>query len=297
MATSGVTAKVAFKKKKTRKRSRRKNNNTRRKTKDKESYGGLDDGDTSSLIQDILSEQKIRARSSGINTTQAKKARTDDSDSEEEPDGYDPNSGGIVPQNKLAMLATGFAQEEGDGTEKEDPRMLEYVARKMGENEPEEVVTPRTKRANLYAFPENIEKARTGADVDDDTHGTGGPVPFITGIAEVELPVEYKLKNIEATELAKLSYIAQKNNKASKKIDDMASHGTGGNFNSNFKQHDRDFHKRRRQRFLRDNPDAAKNPAHEGNGERWQTSSDDRMMRRFMKRSGKFRKKSCVSYA
>ena len=34
---------------------------------------------------------------------------------------------------------------------------LEYVARKMGDNKPEEVVTPRSKRANLYAFPENVK--------------------------------------------------------------------------------------------------------------------------------------------
>ena len=34
---------------------------------------------------------------------------------------------------------------------------LEYVKRKMGEGKPKEVVTPRSKRENLYAFPENVK--------------------------------------------------------------------------------------------------------------------------------------------
>ena len=53
----------------------------------------------------------------------------------------------------------------------------------------------------------HTQKARTDANLEGDTHGTGGPVPFITGIAEVELPIEYKLKNIEVVQMAWTDYV------------------------------------------------------------------------------------------
>ncbi|KDO86727.1 hypothetical protein CISIN_1g023468mg [Citrus sinensis] len=96
------------------------------------------------------------------------------------------------------VLQDTFAQETAVMVE--DPNMLKYVeqelAKKRGKNiDVNDRVENDLKHAEdeLYKIPEHLKKRNSE---ESSTQWT-------TGIAEVQLPIEYKLKNIEETEAAK----------------------------------------------------------------------------------------------
>ena len=93
-----------------------------------------------------------------------------------------------------------------------------------------------------YCCADRLVVSLLGKEVAEDQQALGGAVAFGTGIAEVELPIDYQLDNIEQTELAKAEFIKRQNNRKfnhRNDLDEMDSHGTGGNFGSNFRQHNR----------------------------------------------------------
>lgn len=84
----------------------------------------------------------------------------------------------------------------------EDPNMVKYVeqelAKKRGRNiNKSDQVENDIKSAEdeLYKIPEHLKVKKRTSDE--------GSTQWTTGIAEVQLPIEYKLKNIEETEAAK----------------------------------------------------------------------------------------------
>lgn len=98
------------------------------------------------------------------------------------------------------VLQDTFAQETAVMVE--DPNMLRYVeqelAKKRGRNvDATNQVENDVKHAEneLYKIPENLKVKRRNSE-ESSTQWT-------TGIAEIQLPIEYKLKNIEETEAAK----------------------------------------------------------------------------------------------
>ncbi|XP_022890465.1 protein COP1 SUPPRESSOR 2 [Olea europaea var. sylvestris] len=98
------------------------------------------------------------------------------------------------------VLQDTFAQETAVMVE--DPNMLRYVeqelAKKRGRNiDATNQVENDVKHAEneLYKIPENLKVKRRSSE-ESSTQWT-------TGIAEIQLPIEYKLKNIEETEAAK----------------------------------------------------------------------------------------------
>ncbi|KAH0733093.1 hypothetical protein KY289_004281 [Solanum tuberosum] len=98
------------------------------------------------------------------------------------------------------VLQDTFAQETA--VMEEDPNMLRYVeqelAKKSGKNvDVADQVENEMKRAEdeLYKIPEHLKVKRRNSE-ESSTQWT-------TGIAEIQLPIEYKLKNIEETEAAK----------------------------------------------------------------------------------------------
>lgn len=98
------------------------------------------------------------------------------------------------------VLQDTFAQETA--VMEEDPNMLRYVeqelAKKRGKNiDVADQVENEVKRAEdeLYNIPEHLKVKRRNSE-ESSTQWT-------TGIAEIQLPIEYKLKNIEETEAAK----------------------------------------------------------------------------------------------
>lgn len=95
------------------------------------------------------------------------------------------------------VLQDTFAQETAVTVE--DPNMLKYIEQEMAKKRgrelgivAEEVKAPED---DLYITPEHLKVRRRNAE-ESSTQWT-------TGIAEVQLPIEYKLKNIEETEAAK----------------------------------------------------------------------------------------------
>ncbi|XP_062145479.1 protein COP1 SUPPRESSOR 2 [Alnus glutinosa] len=98
------------------------------------------------------------------------------------------------------VLHDNFAQETAVMVE--DPNMLKYVeqelAKKRGRKiDPTDQVENDLKRAEdeLYKIPDHLKVKRRNSE-ESSTQWT-------TGIAEVQLPIEYKLRNIEETEAAK----------------------------------------------------------------------------------------------
>ncbi|XP_042515657.1 protein COP1 SUPPRESSOR 2 [Macadamia integrifolia] len=98
------------------------------------------------------------------------------------------------------VLQDTFAQETAVMVE--DPNMLKYVeqelAKKRGKNvDSTNQVENDLKRAEaeLYAIPEHLKVKKRNSE-ESSTQWT-------TGIAEIQLPIEYKLRNIEETEAAK----------------------------------------------------------------------------------------------
>ncbi|KAF3616370.1 putative myricetin O-methyltransferase-like, partial [Capsicum annuum] len=124
--------------------------------------------------------------------------------------GGNSSSGGLVrkvndkgegdgEKDELVLQDT-FAQETA--VMEEDPNMLRYVeqelAKKRGKNvDVADQVENEVKRAEdeLYKIPEHLKVKRRNSE-ESSTQWT-------TGIAEIQLPIEYKLKNIEETEAAK----------------------------------------------------------------------------------------------
>ncbi|CAE7258614.1 CSU2 [Symbiodinium natans] len=66
--------------------------------------------------------------------------------------------------------------------------------------EEEETVKERSREERLYEVPANLQ-------VPDAAESQVDKMSWVAGLAEVALPVEYKLKNIEATEKAKREYL------------------------------------------------------------------------------------------
>nr|XP_023910782.1 protein COP1 SUPPRESSOR 2 [Quercus suber]POF12346.1 uncharacterized protein c9orf78 [Quercus suber] len=98
------------------------------------------------------------------------------------------------------VLQDNFAQETAVMVE--DPNMVKYVeqelAKKRGRTiESTDQVENELKRAEdeLYKIPDHLKVKRRNSE-ESSTQWT-------TGIAEVQLPIEYKLRNIEETEAAK----------------------------------------------------------------------------------------------
>ncbi|XP_027367535.1 protein COP1 SUPPRESSOR 2 [Abrus precatorius] len=111
----------------------------------------------------------------------------------------DKNDGDGGDKDELVLQDT-FAQETAVMVE--DPNMVKYIehelAKKRGRTiDAADQVENELKRAEdeLYKIPEHLKVKRRNSE-ESSTQWT-------TGIAEVQLPIEYKLKNIEETEAAK----------------------------------------------------------------------------------------------
>lgn len=95
------------------------------------------------------------------------------------------------------VLQDTFAQETAVTVE--DPNMLTYVeqelAKKRGRDLGNKAEDSKPLEDDLYVIPEHLKVRRRNSE-ESSTQWT-------TGIAEVQLPIEFKLKNIEETEAAK----------------------------------------------------------------------------------------------
>ncbi|KAJ6879752.1 hypothetical protein NC652_033151 [Populus alba x Populus x berolinensis] len=174
-----------------------KKRNFRKRTFEEDEHNKASDDDEQErrlALEEVKFLQKQRERKSGIpalattsqtaTTVAAKLTEKTDGDGEKE---------------ELVLQDT-FAQETAVMVE--DPNMLQYVeqelAKKRGKNiDAADQVETELKRAEdeLYKIPEHLKVKKRNSE-ESSTQWT-------TGIAEVQLPIEYKLRNIEETEAAK----------------------------------------------------------------------------------------------
>jgi hypothetical protein len=122
------------------------------------------------------------------------------------------------PDAGKSILGSGFTGQVGTDVRSEDVLVTEYVARRMAEisgasSAADQVTGSKTGAdaavASLFELPEHLRAvAPRGPKLDADV-GEGGVMLAGTGIAEVALPMEFKLKNIDDTEAAKRAYLAR----------------------------------------------------------------------------------------
>ncbi|KAH7838308.1 hypothetical protein Vadar_024821 [Vaccinium darrowii] len=160
-----------------------------------------DDGERRLVLEEVKFLQKQREKKSGIPAIPATAQGAV----------VAAGCGGALVPNKASeknegdgekdelVLQDTFAQETAVMVE--DPNMLRYVeqelAKKRGKNISANHAENEIKHAEdeLYNIPEHLKVKRRNSE-ESSTQWT-------TGIAEIQLPIEYKLRNIEETEAAK----------------------------------------------------------------------------------------------
>ncbi|XP_058198007.1 protein COP1 SUPPRESSOR 2 [Rhododendron vialii] len=165
-----------------------------------------DEGERRLVLEEVKFLQKQREKKSGIPaipTTAAAAAAAQGAVVASCSGGLVPNKAsekneGDGEKDELVLQDT-FAQETAVMVE--DPNMLRYVeqelAKKRGRNISANHAENEIKHAEdeLYNIPEHLKVKRRNSE-ESSTQWT-------TGIAEIQLPIEYKLRNIEETEAAK----------------------------------------------------------------------------------------------
>lgn len=194
------------------------------------------------------------------------------------------NEGGDGENEELVLQDT-FAQETAVMVE--DPNMLRYVeqelAKKKGKNIDEaNQVENDIKHAEdeLYKIPDHLKVKRRNSE-ESSTQWT-------TGIAEVQLPIEYKLRNIEETEAAK-KLLQEKRLMGRIKTDSSIP----SSYSADYFQRGKDY----AEKLRREHPELYKDRGAENNGleskppdsgkepaGRRQAATDEFMLQRFRKR-------------
>ncbi|PIA60569.1 hypothetical protein AQUCO_00300217v1 [Aquilegia coerulea] len=172
--------------------------------KGKKTHESEDDDEERRLaLEEVKFLQKQRERKSGIPAIQTPQTTGVNggiaTKPSEKTEGGVGGGGGEGEKEELVLQDT-FAQETAVMIE--DPNMLKYVeqelAKKRGKNIDEaEQIENDLKRAEdeLYVIPDHLKVKKRNSE-ESSTQWT-------TGIAEIQLPIEFKLKNIEETEAAK----------------------------------------------------------------------------------------------
>lgn len=161
-----------------------------------------DESERRLALEEIKLLQKQRERKSGIPATltlQQSQPGISSGLAAKAVDKNDTGGGDGADKDDLVLQDT-FAQETA--VLDEDPNMVKYIeqelAKKRGRNiDEEDQVENELKRAEdeLYTIPDHLKVKKRNSE-ESSTQWT-------TGIAEIQLPIEYKLKNIEETEAAK----------------------------------------------------------------------------------------------
>ncbi|GAV91833.1 Hep_59 domain-containing protein [Cephalotus follicularis] len=192
--------------------------------------------------------------------------------------------GGDGEKDDLVLQDT-FAQETAVMVE--DPNMLKYVEQELakkrgGKIDATDQVENELKRAEdeLYKIPEHLKVKKRNSE-ESSTQWT-------TGIAEVQLPIEYKLRNIEETEAAK-KLLQEKRLMGRTK----SEFSIPSSYSADYFQRGRDY----AEKLRREHPELYKDRSSQGDGAaskpsdssndaagRRQAATDEFMLERFRKR-------------
>lgn len=134
----------------------------------------------------------------------------------------------------MESIGTAFAAETN--RRDEDTEMLKYVevelARRKGRHKSEEEINNKTKTKEdmLFELPENLKVLSKNKKTEDMLSNQ-----MLSGIPEVDLGIEAKIKNIEATEESKQKLIEERRKKKEHVVSDFVP----TNMAVNFMQHNR----------------------------------------------------------
>ncbi|KAJ1697731.1 hypothetical protein LUZ63_006243 [Rhynchospora breviuscula] len=175
--------------------------NFRKRSHDDDQTNHGDDSDDElhrrMLLEEVRFLQKQRERKTGI---PALPTATTESDSGalppvRRPGGRGGEGGGEEKEEQV--LQDTFAQETAVTIE--DPNMMRYVEQELAKRRGKKVDATEKEENDqvdeLYVVPDHLKVKKRNSE-ESSTQWT-------TGIAEVQLPIEFKLKNIEETEAAK----------------------------------------------------------------------------------------------
>ncbi|CEM14109.1 unnamed protein product [Vitrella brassicaformis CCMP3155] len=145
-------------------------------------------------IGEVQMLQRMRERRKGLsvevmNTTMARE-REEEKAAEEEEEQY-----GLLDR-QFASAGMGGAGRRGN--EAMDQHLEEFLRERLDvtEDKGDEAPQEKTREQELYEIPPELR-------IKDATEEHAEKMNWVTGLVEVPLPIEYKLKNIEATEKAK----------------------------------------------------------------------------------------------
>lgn len=181
------------------------------------------------------------------------------------------------------VLQDTFAQETAVTVE--DPNMLTYVeqelAKKRGRDLGVKAEDSKPLEDDLYLIPEHLKVRRRNSE-ESSTQWT-------TGIAEVQLPIEFKLKNIEETEAAKKHLQDKRPFVGRGRIQSSIPASYSADFSQRGREYAEKLRKDNPQMYkVKDNYESERGQgenAGDGNmGNRRQAATDEIMLERFRKR-------------
>jgi len=148
----------------------------------------------STLQQKLLQTkelQKLRARSKGVNAGVGAELSTLPSSE-------------IIESTQRSLDETFTTQSDGPEVNTHMEKYIEeqLAKKKIQKSSKEELETTDTNVADLYTTPEHLKTIPQRRTEESS---------WLTGIVEVQLPIEYKIKNIEETERAKREMMQSKN--------------------------------------------------------------------------------------
>lgn len=148
-------------------------------------------------LEEVRFLQKQRERKVGIPALPTLRSVLNGSGNRSGGERGEGGGGGVDGEKEDLVLQDTFAQETAVTIE--DPNMLKYVeqelAKKRGKNIESGNKEDKDPVDELYIVPEHLKVKKRNSE-ESSTQWT-------TGIAEIQLPIEYKLRNIEETEAAK----------------------------------------------------------------------------------------------
>ncbi|TKV95892.1 hypothetical protein SEVIR_9G392300v4 [Setaria viridis] len=243
-----------------------------------------DDEDTRRVVlEEIKYMQKLRERKLGIPADPAA-ASTNGSSAR----GLVGGGGAAIgeAEKEDLVLQDTFAQETAVTIE--DPNMLRYVETELAKKRGKTVDVGHKEEMDhvdeLYTVPDHLKVKKKNSE-ESSTQWT-------TGIAEVQLPIEYKLRNIEETEAAK-KMLQEKRLAAKPKSDSNIPSSYSADYFHRGKEYDEKLRRENpglyKDKDSRPNESAGgkatdtKNTAGAGAGRR-EAASDDIMLERFRRR-------------
>lgn len=244
-----------------------------------------DDSETEQVVttlEEAKEIQKLRKRQHGVSAEELGQVKVAKVEQKAKDDPFKMNTGGFIDMKALKhkVMSGGDAEEEDEQIGKkfaaetnrrdEDADMLKYVeiemAKRKGFVQEEEEKSKQVSNPEdaLYELPEHLKVLSSKKRTEDMLSHQ-----MLSGIPEIDLGIEAKIKNIEETENAKQKIIQERMNKKEKVSDFVPT-----NMAVNFVQHNRFNIEDNAPKILRQEAVPVPEPVRVGDAERPKTDRE-----------------------